>query len=413
VAGPHWKRGGSDGPAGEGDGGGVGTLSFDNISPFSDGGEDGGGGGEGGGEGENIFDPDSVLAGTFVINNNSASVTLITRLDYFVEPEGNETFTFSLPGTDPLQSVQVTIIDVNALYSLTPSSTSIFEGQTVTINIDTANVPNGTSLSYQVTGIGVDDLGSSLTGTVNINNNSGSISFTPPINFVPQGSEVTETFTFTLNPGTGAATSVNITVNAVARTYALSISVNPVNEGSTPIATLTTNLSNGQLVNYTITGTNVTTSDLGLDSLTGNFVVSDGSSTLVFNIAADLTTEGPETVYIRLTNNPSTVVTFVINDTSVPVDSGDFIDTSGTADTGGTSATGDTSVGGSDTGDITGGVDSSVDSSGDTSVGGSDTGDISGGDGGGAPADSDGIDADGTASDADSDSAGDGDGEGE
>jgi hypothetical protein len=101
-------------------------------------------------------------------------------------------------------------------------------------------------------------------------------------------------------------------------TYALSRSAASVNEGGTVTITLTTtNVANGTAVPYTITGAGITAGDLGLDSLTGSFTVNANTASLVLNIAADATTEGPETFTLTLDSvTPTTSVFVTINDTS-------------------------------------------------------------------------------------------------
>jgi hypothetical protein len=101
-------------------------------------------------------------------------------------------------------------------------------------------------------------------------------------------------------------------------TYALSRSAATVDEGGTVTITLTTtNVANGTAVPYTITGTGITAGDLGLDSLTGSFTVNANTASLVLNIAADATTEGPETFTLTLDSvTPTTSVFVTINDTS-------------------------------------------------------------------------------------------------
>lgn len=103
-------------------------------------------------------------------------------------------------------------------------------------------------------------------------------------------------------------------------TYALSRSSATVNEGGTVTLTLTTtNVSNGTSVPYTITGTGITAGDLGLGSLSGNFTVNSNTASLTLNIAADVTTEGPETFTLTLNGiTPTKAISVTINDTSTP-----------------------------------------------------------------------------------------------
>jgi hypothetical protein len=74
-----------------------------------------------------------------------------------------------------------------------------------------------------------------------------------------------------------------------------------INEGTTVTFTLnTTNVPNGTLVPYTITGINQ--EDLSSGSVTGNFTVSNNTATTSITLANDLLTEGDETLRLALDN---------------------------------------------------------------------------------------------------------------
>ena len=99
--------------------------------------------------------------------------------------------------------------------------------------------------------------------------------------------------------------------------YYLVRSKSSVNEGNSVTFTLETdNVAAGTTVAYTISGTGITTADIGGASLTGNFTVdAAGDAFLTLNITADGSTEGAETLVLTLDGKGiSTSVT--INDTS-------------------------------------------------------------------------------------------------
>ena len=61
-------------------------------------------------------------------------------------------------------------------YTLTSSATSVNEGQSFSITLDTTNVANGTNVPYTITGVSSADIGGvSLTGVFTILNNSASV----------------------------------------------------------------------------------------------------------------------------------------------------------------------------------------------------------------------------------------------
>ena len=63
-------------------------------------------------------------------------------------------------------------------YALTSSASTIDEGQSFSITLDTTNVADGTNVPYTITGVSSADIGGvSLTGLFTILNNSASITF--------------------------------------------------------------------------------------------------------------------------------------------------------------------------------------------------------------------------------------------
>ena len=98
-------------------------------------------------------------------------------------------------------------------------------------------------------------------------------------------------------------------------TYAIGRSLSAVNEGSSVTFTLsTTNVANGTLVPYTISG--ISSTDVTTGSLTGSFTVSNGLATATITMSADQLTEGAETATLTL-NNAAASNFVVVNDTSV------------------------------------------------------------------------------------------------
>ena len=96
-------------------------------------------------------------------------------------------------------------------------------------------------------------------------------------------------------------------------TYSLSSSAASVNEGSSVTITLTTtNVANGTSVGYLISG--IESGDIS-ESLTGNFTVTGNTATATFNITADATTEGVQTMLLSLIGI-SESVSVTVNDTS-------------------------------------------------------------------------------------------------
>ena len=104
------------------------------------------------------------------------------------------------------------------------------------------------------------------------------------------------------------------TTKGAAATYSLSSSTISTDEGNQFTITLTTtNVTNGTVVPYTITG--VTSADIAGANLVGNFTVNNNTATATFSVTADATTEGVETFLMTL-NGLSVTQSVTINDTS-------------------------------------------------------------------------------------------------
>lgn len=193
-------------------------------------------------------------------------------------------------------------------YSLSRSSASVDEGSSITFTLTTTGVANGTSVPYSISGISANDLSSgSLSGNFVVNSGFATITLITAIDLITEGSE-TITIT-TVDQSSNAA----INDTSLTPTYTLNRSVASVNEGSSVTFTLTTTgVANGTLVPYTITG--ISASDLSFGSLTGNFVVNNGSATITLTAANDSLTEGSETITITVGGQTASAV---INDTSV------------------------------------------------------------------------------------------------
>jgi hypothetical protein len=110
-----------------------------------------------------------------------------------------------------------------------------------------------------------------------------------------------------------ANTGLAYTPNVLPPTYRLSADSASVNEGSTAVFNLTTtNVAVGTEISYTLSG--VSSSDLTSGTLTGKVSTGVGGVTSInVQIAADVTTEGPETLSIIV---QGVIASVLINDTS-------------------------------------------------------------------------------------------------
>lgn len=117
--------------------------------------------------------------------------------------------------------------------------------------------------------------------------------------------------------GGSTSTAGDPVTTGPAPTFNLSANIASVDEGATATFTLiTTNVSAGTSVSYSIWGTGVTAADI-VGSLTGVATIgADGSANIAVQIAADQLMEGSETLTLSLDNGQASAST-VIQDTSV------------------------------------------------------------------------------------------------
>lgn len=227
---------------------------------------------------------------------------------------------------EPVGSDSVALIDeTDPNLQVVASSTAITEGNTLTFFITSTNLPAGTIIDYDLSGTGLtsaDVNNAPLQGTTVLNASGQS-----QVAFVISkdlSTESPETVIFTATAGTTTASATSV-INDTSSTPIPSVQVNPsaasVNEGGTLTFFISTeNISAGTLVDYTLSGANLTSADVNNAPLTGTVTVNAlGQAQVTFNISQDLSIEGPEAVTFTVTiAGLSDTATSVINDTSLP-----------------------------------------------------------------------------------------------
>ena len=205
-------------------------------------------------------------------------------------------------------------------YNVSPAASNVDEGNPLTINVTTSNVPDGTTL-YWTIGNNAGDFGTT-SGDFNINSNAGSFTVTPTADSATEGSQ---TFTVQIRTSSGGtvvdttdAITINDTSTGSAATYSVAGASSSVNEGSAlTINVTTTNVSDGTTLYWTI-GSNA--GEFGQAS--GGFTVNSNAGSFTVTPTADSATEGSETftVQIRTNNTNGSIVattsSITINDTS-------------------------------------------------------------------------------------------------
>ena len=274
--------------------------------------------------------------GTFLFSKN-----LVNDLT----TEGEEKFTVKLytdatfnllVATSPL----ITINDTSETpavpsYSITPSKTSINEGDSFTTTVTTSNVAQGTTLYWKIneeTGtISAADFSSgALDGSDTTSNSTITFSHTIAADATTEGEEK-----FTVKLYTDAtfnllvATSSLITINDTSQpsgspTYVLSANTNPIDEGSSLIITATTtNVAENTTLYWSFSGTGIAAADFMEGTLESNTVIpASGVNNWSTSIKSDALTEGNETLLVKLftdsarTTQVGNTLNVTINDTS-------------------------------------------------------------------------------------------------
>ena len=248
------------------------------------------------------------FTGNFTITSNTNAITFLTNWDY--SPESTETLTLALD--NGLSTVSVDIANLlNPTYALSTNQLSLNEGGNFIITLTTTDVPNNTLVPYTITGVSSADInGASLTGNFTVNSNTASATFTVTADYVTEGDE---TFVLTLNT-IGTSVSVLLIDYTKTRTYSLSTdATGTVYEGGSFTITLTTtNVFDGTLVPYTITG--VTSADINNASLTGNFTINTNTGSQSFTTTIDGIVEGIETFTLTLGSPATGSINVAISD---------------------------------------------------------------------------------------------------
>ena len=278
------------------------------------------------------------LTGSGSISNNSFNFTHVVAND--ATTEGSETLQIKV-FTDAARQLQVATKNVNindtsgsASYAVVPSTTSVNEGSPLNYGVGTSNVADGTTLYWSLSGSGItagDFSPSGLTGSGTINNNAFTVTRTLVADSTTEGNETITFKLFTDSARTNeVASNSSVTIQDTSQTpagpsYALSVTPTTVNEGDTFTSTVTTtNVAQGTTLYWSAMGAGVDNNDFSSGSMTGSGTVGfDGTFQFSHTLANDVTTEGTETIAVKLFTNAGytqqvgSTVNVTVNDTSV------------------------------------------------------------------------------------------------
>jgi hypothetical protein len=265
------------------------------------------------------------LSGSFIVGSRE-TISFGIRANQITN--GPRTLTVVLDGSLAIGSCVINDTSQTPTYAISPNTTAVDEGGSVTWAITTTNFGSGTLYWTNIGSTNANDFTDGTnSGAITITNNSGVLTKTLASDLITEGSE---NIRIQLRTGsiTGSivATSALVTVNDTSTsppTYQLSNSVASVDEGGTVMFTLVTqNVSDGTQVPYTISGAGIASDDfdsmqvnghiIGRD-LNGYFIIQNGVSTLRVVVSADRFREGSEIFTVSLDNGQASVSVTILD----------------------------------------------------------------------------------------------------
>ncbi|WP_413360828.1 Ig-like domain-containing protein [Prochlorococcus sp. MIT 1201] len=227
------------------------------------------------------------------------------RLEVYSDPDFKQ-----LEANGPLVEIIDTSTTPDPTYSLSTSAEEVDEGEELTTSVSTANVEEGTKLYWQLSGnnITANDLEvGELEGSAQVDSQGkASFSHTFAEDLTTEGLEslIVKLFSDQANSQLLAESStVQINDNSTTpSTYSLNTSTNVLNEGDTLNTTVsTTDVDLGTELFWELEGEKITADDLSSGELSGsNQVDADGNFSLSHTFSEDLTTEGIESLIVKL-----------------------------------------------------------------------------------------------------------------
>lgn len=201
------------------------------------------------------------------------------------------------PNDDPFPDPETT---ESPFYSVKANKTLVKEGDKIIFTIRTLNVPLGTELNYTLSGTNItesDIEGGKLTGSVILTTSEKEVEITIAEDDIVE--TVPEALIFSID-GTPASATVVIDSEFVlvpginddivlTPTYSVISDKPSYKEGEDIIYTIsTTNVTDGTILNYTLTGVNIRPNFFITNTLSGSFTVENNKAQVVVGIAENL-----------------------------------------------------------------------------------------------------------------------------
>lgn len=292
------------------------------------------------------FNP-QIMSGSVVINSNYGSISLTLANDN--NTEGNESFninlrTGSINGPVVAIGPSLTINDTSTSAPPTPTyavatstgATTYNEGSSITFNINTTNVANGTILYYSLDGTGITavDFIGGLTGSVTINNNQATVIKT----IANDDPDNNESFVFNLRTdsvsGTIVASTNSLTIidnvtpsyDVIVRDDLNNITISRTEGQRFKFYVNTLNVSDGTTLYYSaegVSGSTLSSLEFSPSTLTGSFVVNSNQGYFTLTPDNNDVAEPDKTFVVNIRTGSTSGTIVATTDTLTIVDTGD------------------------------------------------------------------------------------------
>jgi hypothetical protein len=229
------------------------------------------------------------------------------------------TIPYSIPTAPPVntntapvvsQPIKLSPIPLVKTYNIVPDKTFYQEGEIITYTITTTNVTDDTILFYTISGTDItsSDIQQGLTGQFTVTNNTAKVQINLLVNDDIVGIDADETLDFSID-GTNSTASVLILGQSTSTPYySVTADKLTVDEGETIIYTIKTlNVSDGTVLNYTLSGDIITSSDIDGLNLTGSFTIQNNTASVSIKINEDLSVESADLLTFSIDNTIASV----------------------------------------------------------------------------------------------------------
>ena len=287
-----------------------------------------------GGSAEAADFDDNSLTGSFNVvgTGSSTGIATFTRTLVAEGPgtEGSENFNIvirngSTSGAALTTTPSITINDIVPSYNITPSVSTVAEGDSVTFTINTTNVGDGTQLYWREQGsASSSDWVGGSSGNFLVNNNVGIVTITTRLDWNNETEDIILSIRTGSTSGTITTTSSAVTITDTA-------------PSNVTVTASSTTVNEGGSVTFTINGTNIPdhsskyrayfVGSVSGDDFTNissfkSFGITNNTGSVTLNLSDDFITEGIESFYVEFRYNSATSnllatsSTITINDTS-------------------------------------------------------------------------------------------------